>query len=762
MEKPPEPVLSTEGEVPVPSASQEGAAAASTEEPAPPESGPETLSESPEKLVEAEEPAASPPVSEVPQETQEPPTPAASAPSEQVSTGSAAAAAATPEEPGPAEPGKEADQEPDAAAPSAAAEAPKPAEETQPAPGDELLPDPELEEDWHAQEHEVELQEGLALASAGLEVEGEVLEEVAEELEDNLAEKELEDAEDDEAMDSHNSRGKEVKVEQAMANEANAAVPAHVEAAEDLGPLIGIYKPVSPYEVYWEIIDATSSDLPVPNHKGVLKVKRKVAKGRCSWRNPVGFLGSCQLLDPHSLEPWPNEVLAVYTTMQGGDSKELSWVDGVTVLNSEGDGLLAFTLLISFLRSHQELQFEVDLQDGLILALRGPGGMEFRLRDNQVLFIEDVQCINKLRVAISEAFYTAASPVPTTVDTDQGIDFSGTRGRRDDEPVPQIAQKPEVLEALQDLIKVVRDADTRAETMDPGIWEQRRVLHNREVKYLDMHGGGSSSSSSSFAARAPEGGKRKFELFKPLRDLQLDKEEAERRQKEDEERRYRLEEERRRKKEEEKRFREEAKRNKKTEERWAAKAAGKGAQQRLPPHLQPHVFQQMLPPQYGHPNIQELHMYAQEAAQERAKGKGREKKEKPPKKEKQAGKKGGKGGGKGDAASSSTGGYIAYEVPNLPPGWLAVPDDQSQRMYYWNPTTNEVSWTLPPMPLQMQAYPPHMAAFGMPTMGGGAPSAFGFALPSNPADMQGQRPGANFALRGLAGGDASTAGEAWQ
>lgn len=40
-------------------------------------------------------------------------------------------------------------------------------------------------------------------------------------------------------------------------------------------------------------------------------------------------------------------------------------------------------------------------------------------------------------------------------------------------------------------------------------------------------------------------------------------------------------------------------------------------------------------------------------------------------------------------------------APALPEGWVAVPDpERPKRLYYWNKTTNEVSWQPPPLPPQ--------------------------------------------------------------
>ena len=47
-------------------------------------------------------------------------------------------------------------------------------------------------------------------------------------------------------------------------------------------------------------------------------------------------------LSADQYEPWPNDMFAVYTTTQGGDSKDMSWVEGVTLLSSEEQNIIAF------------------------------------------------------------------------------------------------------------------------------------------------------------------------------------------------------------------------------------------------------------------------------------------------------------------------------------------------------------------------------------------------------------------------------------
>merc|ERR1712242_582781 len=47
-------------------------------------------------------------------------------------------------------------------------------------------------------------------------------------------------------------------------------------------------------------------------------------------------------------------------------------------------------------------------------------------------------------------------------------------------------------------------------------------------------------------------------------------------------------------------------------------------------------------------------------------------------------------------------GQVGYELNNLPAPWVAVPDPNSGRFYYWNQLTDEVTWQLPQQQQQQQ------------------------------------------------------------
>merc|ERR1712190_639067 len=45
---------------------------------------------------------------------------------------------------------------------------------------------------------------------------------------------------------------------------------------------------------------------------------------------------------------------------------------------------------------------------------------------------------------------------------------------------------------------------------------------------------------------------------------------------------------------------------------------------------------------------------------------------------------------------------VSYEMSNLPAPWVAVPDPNSGRLYYWNQLTNDVTWHPPQQQQQQQ------------------------------------------------------------
>jgi len=441
-----------------------------------------------------------------------------------------------------------------------------------------------------------------------------------------------------------------------------------------MGPMITIYKPASPYEVVWEVVDQGSDPVDGAPSKGAKAkpAKKKLAKGRCSWRNPMGFLGSCDISNSSGYDPWPNDVLAVFTTLQGGDSKELSWVDGVTVLGTEGDGLVAFVLMVTFLRPHQELSFEVDLQSGRVQGIKGPGGLEWRSREDQHLLVEDVKYINEVRTTLSEAFYTKAAPVPMPVDDDEGINFSGTRGRRDDEPVPQIAVESGLAEALSKLLQVLREASSRETSIDEVTWSRRFVLRKPTVETIDMH---------QAPARRPEQGDARFQLLLPLTDLEQVKVAAEQRQHEDDLRKKRDEEEKRRRKAEAERAKAEAKRKQRAEAA-AAEAAARLQMQKGKKGSKGATKGGAKGPQasFGQPLQQ---------PQQQPQGKGKQRGQQPQATFSQPRRSAVAASG----ASAGAAGAMAYAMGNT--GWQMTVDPSSNRPYYFNSQTNEVTWTPP-------------------------------------------------------------------
>ncbi|CAE7481272.1 unnamed protein product [Symbiodinium sp. CCMP2456] len=467
---------------------------------------------------------------------------------------------------------------------------------------------------------------------------------------------------------------------------------------EELGPPINIYKPVTPYEVNWEIteVPAEGSGGGTQGSRKVGKVvKPKVSKGRCQWRNPVGFMCSTDTSEAAEHEPWPNDMYAVYTSTQGGDSKDMSWVEGVTLLSSEGHNIMAFILLMAFLRDHQELYVDVDLMDGRIYSMKGPGGLELTPAEDQVLLCEDIEVINDVRKALSEAFYSKASPKITTVEQEDGIDFSGTRGRRDDEPVPQVAAEPRVSEALDRLFAVLRECSTRMESIDEETWNQRIRLSKPTRQMIPLHQQSSRKAGSGSSDAL-------FTLFEPLTDLAQARAAAERQEQEEAERRRKAEEEKRRRKEMERQAKEEARRQKQQEQQRAreeakrAKGKGKGKDEAKGKGKKDRKQQNSYGQQYQQYQPQQQPQQPQQQQQQNSK-KGRRE----------------RGSAQSSAASSSDAQALqqVYTMPDLPADWVAVPDQQTGRPYFWNPTTNEVTWTKPGQPMMM---PPMPAMFQPP------------------------------------------------
>jgi len=428
--------------------------------------------------------------------------------------------------------------------------------------------------------------------------------------------------------------------------------------------------------------------------------KKKVAKGKCSWRNNMGFLGSCGVSPERRAmgvaEPNVNDMYAVYTTTQGGDSKDLSWVDGVTILPAEGDNVLSFMLLTIFLRYHQDLSFDVDLQDGRIHKLSG-FGLDFVVPQNQVLLVEDIQKINEVRMAISRGFYTKEKAKVGDEDRDKGLDFTGFQGRRDDEIVPQVAASAEATTMLSDLIKVIREAGNRFDTIPQAEWNARYILRKPNIQTIDMH----RMSSQKDREGNPD---ESFVLFEPLTDLVQVKRDAEQWEQEEEMRKRQAEESKRREKAESQQRKTMDKKSRKQEEmrikqeeqravaqaKKAAKAAGKGmtkAQKAEAARFEAEAWAANNEGKGEQPEGKGKSGKGKGKAEPKAKAKAKDKKSK--KGEKGGGKDGGKGGGKGDGVS------YGYELPNVPPPWVAVPDANTGRFYYWNQQSNEVSWTPP-------------------------------------------------------------------
>eukprot|EP00434_Breviolum_minutum_P017821 symbB.v1.2.015730.t1/scaffold1184.1/size176679/10 len=376
----------------------------------------------------------------------------------------------------------------------------------------------------------------------------------------------------------------------------------------------------------------------------------------------------------------------------------MSWVEGVTLLSSEEHNVIAFVLLMAFLRDHQDFWVDVDLMDGRIYSMKGPGGMELIPSEDQVLLSEDFDVINDLRKALSEAFYSKAPPKITTVEQEEGIDFSGTRGKRDDEPVPQVAAETRVGEALDRLFEVLRESSTRFTSIDEATWNQRIRLSKSNRQVLPVH------QESNRKAR--QGSDELFTLFEPFLNIEEVRAEAERREREEEMRRRQAEEEKRRRKEEERQRKDEERRQKEAlkrqqkqleqqrreEDRRAAKGKGKGKDDGKGKGKKgKQQQQQYMQQQYAQP--QQPRQQQQQQQQQR-----------------QAQPKKGKRGEQTAARSSTVDPNTSVlqqpvMVDGLPPPWVGVADPNSGQLYYWNQATNETTWIRPGTPINAPMMP---------------------------------------------------------
>jgi len=243
-----------------------------------------------------------------------------------------------------------------------------------------------------------------------------------------------------------------------------------------------------------------------------------------------------------------------------------------------------------------------------------------------------------------------------------------------------------VSEALDELFKALREASDRYYTIDEHTWNQRIVLRKSTVQHVDMHCHKGEKRNS----------EQKFEILRPLTDLTQLKRRAEEQQEEEDQRRRQQEAEKRRKKDEEKRQaqrRHEEEKRALAAQRKAAKTGkaapryeedhrGKGRQrehnadgrggkpQQLQNALQATPQQQQRPSQQQHPQK------TKKGNNDRAGNPHAE-----------------------DAAPTE---HTEPLMPTyLPPPWIPVVDPNTQKYYYWNQLTNDVSWT-PPTPDQAQ------------------------------------------------------------
>lgn len=329
--------------------------------------------------------------------------------------------------------------------------------------------------------------------------------------------------------------------------------------------------------------------------------------------------------------------------------------------------------------------------------MRGPGGLELTLKPEHVVLVEDIEVINSLRVAISNAFYSKAPPkVAAATRPEDSIEVSEGKGNiREPEVVPQLAAESAVCDALDNLFKTFRECSTRMQTMDTRTWNSRLILSKPNMQTVRMH-------------RDSGGVNGTFTLFEPLVDLSELKRQAEFAEREAERLKRLAEEEKQRKKEEDRRTKQEQKRfqkiqeqqaRKEEERRLAAERKGKGKGKAK-----------------GKSKDKDKDKSSSAAApqqNEDLEGGGKGKKGKQKGSGKDSGKSGKKGKKSSGASQQADAGAAAassaavqpptpmmpgpFGMPIVPPPWVAVPDP-SGRAYYWNQATGEVTWTKPSMP----------------------------------------------------------------
>jgi hypothetical protein len=330
---------------------------------------------------------------------------------------------------------------------------------------------------------------------------------------------------------------------------------------------ITFYRPVSPYELEWDMccgnMDAADK-----------KKKKKVMKGKAGWRNSLGFISSCygsQSTGTRLTAPIPNQIFSVITAQTGdAASSGMTWVDGITVLppDQNGSNLFPIALLTAFAPANFSVTVEGNLlQDRAVHSVHFPNQISFPL--DRPLSFQDLEVMTQIRQVISYSFSEAGTKASIAAtlkereekeaeEEDDGEE-TGTQNRRRryrEETVPLVTDSTSCQQLLAQLMAQVGTCP----------WPNSRVPKGKR----------------GFAHIINPPG-REAELFPPMLDLEWLFQEEIRKQREEEERRRQKELEKqrlrqeaiRREKERKERERQERER-KKQEEKMAALAAKKG------------------------------------------------------------------------------------------------------------------------------------------------------------------------------------------
>merc|ERR1719193_2041510 len=501
--------------------------------------------------------------------------------------------------------------------------------------------------------------------------------------------------------------------------EAEAAAAAEVEAyEEDTAVSVTMYRPVSAMEVHWDVF-TPSLEAELKTKGG--KRKKTSSKGRCSWRNILGYL--CSTLGVQKSDHWAapnpptiNEIAAVFTSQQGSEQGGVMWLDGVTVIT---DLPLLSALLIAFTPHVYPIWVTVSMDSGDISSL----SIGDSTLTSYGLKIDDLSRISDLRTKLSDGYLGTRSKKRAVVEA-ENKDKADDENANDAKAIDEKERKSKASEIHEHRVDI-EENDLSHPFLDDADNVQEALFHlianlgAGDLGYAQMkdtHYEG--NIQQSFAGDS-------FRILRPLKCLMT---ERTRREKEYLELK-RVQEEERKKKEEEKRRRKEEERQRKIAEEKRKQEAARDARARK--KEQERLERERV-------ELQRKEAKAQALANKRSGGyqqnrvattnewrgewddgdwndqsKGRDWEEtdeatwwakaktqdegirsRTPPSTLAAGKY--KGG------SSSSGKYQSTpasssppQEPPLLPDWKAVLDKVSKKEYYWNTKTNSVTWDRP-------------------------------------------------------------------